>query len=105
MNCKIFLFFDSAAYVQMLTVSKLSKGLFHRAIVQSGAASNPWGLITMEDSLQKLNAVAKAVNCPAGDSKALVECLRAKDVQELIRVYDELFHVRVLQFVAVNPFV
>ena len=79
----------------MLTLSKLSKGLFHRAISQSGAASNPWGLIPLDRSLQNMKDVATTLNCPTDDSKAVVECLRKKDAKELATVENELFNVSV----------
>ena len=83
----------SGASVHQQTLSKLSKGLFQRAVSQSGAASNQWGWIPLEQSLQNLHAIAEEVNCPKQDNKALIKCFKSKDALELVAAEEKLFNV------------
>ena len=71
----------------------LVKGLFQFAVSQSGAASNQWLWIPLEQSLQKLQTIAKEMNCPQKDNKALVKCLKSKDALELTAAEEKLFNV------------
>ncbi|KAL9839162.1 fatty acyl-CoA hydrolase precursor, medium chain-like isoform 2-T2 [Geothlypis trichas] len=69
--------------VSALVLSPLAKGLFHKAISESGAAAH--GLFTdqpMEDA-QKIAAVS---GCEKSSSAAMVECLRGKTEEELLQI-------------------
>ena len=70
-----------AMSVSLHLVSPLSKGLFHRAIAQSGAASTPLysGKVTKP---RQLEAFAQAINCSMGPK--VVECARGKTGKEII---------------------
>jgi len=59
--------------VSLHLVSPLSKGLFHRAIMQSGASSSPLycGKVTNK---KQLEVFAKRINCSLGPD--LVDCVR-----------------------------
>ena len=63
-------------------VSPLSKGLFHRAIMQSGASSSPLycGKVTNK---KQLEVFAKRINCSLGPD--LVDCVRGKTVEEITK--------------------
>ena len=63
-------------------VSPLSKGLFTRAISQSGSL---YGLPmhTREERAAMMPDLAAAMGCPAGDEAAMLACLRGKPAQEL----------------------
>ena len=84
----------SAASVHQLTLSKLSKGLFHRAISHSGAATNAWGFITSEEALEKTNAVASELNCPTENGAKIVECLRKLNAADILAAEAKLFVVK-----------
>ena len=66
------------------TLSPLTKGLFHRAILQSGAAT---AVTTNEQNqpLKRTEAVAKMVNCPTESMKETLKCLRGKTMEELLK--------------------
>ena len=68
--------------VSLHVISPLSKGLFHRAIMQSGASSTPMyaGKVGKPKQLQWF---AKAINCSMGPS--LVECARSKTGEEILQ--------------------
>ena len=63
-------------------VSPLSKGLFHRAIMQSGASASPLccGKVT---NTKQLEMFAKRINCSLGLD--LVDCVRGKTVEEITK--------------------
>ncbi|CAG2107969.1 unnamed protein product [Medioppia subpectinata] len=65
-------------------LSPLSKGLFKRAIMQSGAdiMNKNRGLITRPEALSLAKSVAKNLNCSSDEDKWL-ECLKAVDAERL----------------------
>ncbi|XP_059120197.1 liver carboxylesterase-like isoform X2 [Peromyscus eremicus] len=70
--------------VSSLVVSPMSKGLFHRAIMQSGVALLP-DLIS-EKSDVVYTVMANLSGCEAKDSEALVHCLRDKTEAEILAI-------------------
>ncbi|XP_020906758.1 neuroligin-4, X-linked [Exaiptasia diaphana] len=82
---QVTIFGESAggASVSLLLLSKLTKGLFHRAIPQSGDASAFWGSGTYEHRTKSMKAFAKNVGCPEDLSK-LRDCLEPKDAMAII---------------------
>ena len=71
--------FDVCAHV----VSPLSRGLFHRAISESGGCTA--GIATMEQSAAQAASISTAVGCePAPDELA---CLRAVPVADLLSAF------------------
>ena len=62
------------------------KGLFKRAILQSGSALSSWAIT--HDPLRYTRQVADQVNCSHhwGDSAALLDCFKTKPVDELVNV-------------------
>uniref|UniRef100_A0A8C0ZRC3 Carboxylic ester hydrolase n=1 Tax=Castor canadensis TaxID=51338 RepID=A0A8C0ZRC3_CASCN len=69
--------------VSSLVLSPMASGLFHRAISQSGVItipgileSNPW---------PKVQSFADSLACSSDSPAELVQCLRQKDGEELIR--------------------
>ncbi len=69
--------------VSLHLISPLSKGLFHRAIMQSGASSSPFycGKVTKTEQLELF---AKLINCSLGPN--LVECVRGKTAEDIVTV-------------------
>lgn len=75
-----------AVSVSMHLLSPLSRNLFSQAIMQSGSATVPWGIISKEESIRRTLFLAKAVGCPH-DREALdevAECLRATNASTLV---------------------
>ena len=63
-----------------------SRGLFHGAIIESGAPMS-WTSQPLEDAEKNLVAMANAVGCDP-DSGAVVACLQAADMQQLLDASD-----------------
>ncbi|MFI6007544.1 carboxylesterase/lipase family protein [Streptomyces sp. NPDC051243] len=72
---------DTCAHI----ASPTAKGLFHRAIQQSGSCVSPGALapLTLDAAERKGNGFAALVGCP--DPTTAAACLRAVPVTELIR--------------------
>ena len=45
-------------------LSKGSRSLFTRAILQSSAATNPWGMVTKKEAKLRAMRLAEVLNCP-----------------------------------------
>ncbi|KAG8034160.1 hypothetical protein G9C98_001244 [Cotesia typhae] len=72
-----------AASVHYLTLSPLAKGLFHKAILQSGVATNPWGSAPysgVETAVKISSLLGKKIT----DTKELIEYLRTVDAARLV---------------------
>uniref|UniRef100_T1KY80 Carboxylesterase type B domain-containing protein n=1 Tax=Tetranychus urticae TaxID=32264 RepID=T1KY80_TETUR len=75
-----------AALVNLLMLSPMAKGLFHRAIMQSGSALCPWALAS--NAIKYGREYAQAIGCYQEDFKSsqVVDCLRHKTIAELLSV-------------------
>ncbi|KAJ7393150.1 neurexin protein binding [Desmophyllum pertusum] len=73
--------------VSLHLVSPLSKSLFRRAIMQSGASSTPLycGKVVNTDQLELF---AKLINCSLGPNH--IECVRGKTVEDILTVQNGL---------------
>ncbi|XP_035217282.1 neuroligin-2-like [Stegodyphus dumicola] len=91
-NVTVFGHGHGAAFVNILMLSPLARGLFQRAILQSGSALSPWAIA--RDALAYTRQVASHVKCPTKDSAALVACLGKRPVEDILnaplRVPDHL---------------
>nr|XP_033798989.1 fatty acyl-CoA hydrolase precursor, medium chain-like isoform X2 [Geotrypetes seraphini] len=67
-----------------LILSPLSKGLFQRAIAESGVANLPGFFISHPEIARFANRVANYSGCEETNSAAMVHCLRKKSVEELL---------------------
>nr|XP_048287087.1 liver carboxylesterase-like [Myodes glareolus] len=65
-------------------VSPMSKGLFHRAIMQSGVALLPDLISDTPEMVYR--TVANLSGCEAKDSEAMVHCLREKTEPEILAI-------------------
>ncbi|KAF8766907.1 Neuroligin-4 like protein [Argiope bruennichi] len=83
-NVTVFGHGHGAACVNLLMLTPLTKGLFQRAIMQSGSALSPWAIA--RNSLAYTRQIAKSLKCPIEDSAVLVECLRQRPVQDILDV-------------------
>ncbi|XP_043843982.1 carboxylesterase 4A-like [Dromiciops gliroides] len=86
---------SGAICISGLILSPLSKGLFHRAISQSGTALIK--IFISYEPLKIAKRIAKAANCDTNSTQALVQCLRSKTEQEIQKVSDEM------KFFKLNP--
>ncbi|GAB6021609.1 Carboxylesterase 5A [Chamberlinius hualienensis] len=64
-------------------ISPLSKGLFQRAIAQSGTPLNPWAF--KKNPLELAETLAERLQCPITDTKLLVNCLKEIPIVDLIK--------------------
>ncbi|XP_033606243.1 esterase FE4 [Cryptotermes secundus] len=71
----------SSTHLHML--SPASKGLFHRAISQSGIVLSPWALTPPGSPKLVAEQVADVFNCPVQSSSELISCLRKQDAYKL----------------------
>lgn len=71
---QVTIFGESAggASVHLLYLSPLAKGLFHRAISQSGAAGNPWLI-----SPNNYHELAQSLNCESNNLDTIVNCINS----------------------------
>lgn len=69
--------------VQLFYMSELTTGLFQNGISFSGVALNPW--VMCENAQAKAYKVASLVNCPTKNHKLMVECLKKKPADELVK--------------------
>ncbi|GAB6024656.1 hypothetical protein CHUAL_009796 [Chamberlinius hualienensis] len=64
-------------------LSPLSKGLFHKAIAQSGTSLNYWAV--EKHPLKYARQIANLLDCPKSNtSENIMECLSTKSVEEII---------------------
>ncbi|XP_036141335.1 esterase E4 [Monomorium pharaonis] len=71
--------------VHCLTLSPLSKGLFHKAISQSGVVTNPWALTEWTDkTMNKGFQLAKKFGKATSDPKVAYEVLKKIDAKKLV---------------------
>lgn len=82
--------------------SPSSRGLFHRAISQSGSAFMPW-VLPPADPLAKAKEQAEVVGCPATNSAALVRCLRGMEAKDIVKKELELWQPVLESKSASNP--
>ncbi|XP_070828696.1 carboxylesterase 3 [Chaetodon trifascialis] len=66
----------------ILTLSPLAKGLFHRAIFQSGVAT--LGTYTTKHPLGYAKIVANLTGCDRSSTEELVQCMKGKSKDELV---------------------
>ncbi|CAM1332683.1 Ces3 (predicted), partial [Pycnogonum litorale] len=73
---------SGAAFVHILMLSPVAKGLFHRAIMQSGAASS--AMTMTSNPMEQMMILAKYIGCSSGNNKAIIKCLRKQNARSLL---------------------
>ncbi|KAF6209659.1 hypothetical protein GE061_015408 [Apolygus lucorum] len=73
---------SGGAAVDSLMLSPLSKGLFQKAISNSGSELNPWAMTKEPRKLGFL--IAEAVGCPTTDTKITLKCMRERSAEQLV---------------------
>ncbi|CAD6234006.1 GSCOCT00007470001.2-RA-CDS, partial [Cotesia congregata] len=90
--------------VHYLTLTPLAKGLFQRAIMQSGVATNPWAYtsLSMKEEAEKIadNKLGKKTS----DTKELIEFLQTIEAHDLIDAVQSFVN-QTNRYVNVNRFV
>lgn len=84
-NCLVTIFGESAggAAVHYLTLSPEAKGLFHKAISQSGSALNPWAYQTHPENVA--HQLAKDLGITFTDNADLIRQLREANPSDMNR--------------------
>uniref|UniRef100_A0A7N5JA73 Carboxylic ester hydrolase n=1 Tax=Ailuropoda melanoleuca TaxID=9646 RepID=A0A7N5JA73_AILME len=82
------LFGESAGAISVssLILSPMAKGLFHKAIMESGVAIIPFLRAPDDERDEDLQVIAHICGCNASDTMALLQCLRAKSAEELLDI-------------------
>ncbi|XP_072375762.1 venom carboxylesterase-6-like [Diabrotica undecimpunctata] len=73
-------------------ISPLSRGLFTKAILQSGTTLCPWTFSENQETEKNSRKLAKALNCPTDSSQEMVECLRKVEARTFVEL-DDIFKV------------
>src|SRR5699024_9871432 len=83
---QVTIFGESAGSMSVgaLILSPLAKGLFHRAILQSGAPNSYLGSISKSRSLNNTLALTARFNCNESSYQGLLYCLRSKTVDQIL---------------------
>lgn len=58
-----------AVSVSLHLLSPLSRNLFSQAIMESGSATAPWGIIPREESILRALRLAQSLGCPSNKSQ------------------------------------
>ncbi|XP_022165688.1 esterase FE4-like [Myzus persicae] len=92
---KVTLFGQSAgsACVGLHLLSPLSKGLFHKAIMESGSPLNLWGVSPPGWAKRRASAISTITGCPE-EPKQMIKCLKEVPAKVLVNVYNNLFEWR-----------
>nr|AAC36245.1 carboxylesterase [Anisopteromalus calandrae] len=102
-NVTIFGESAGGASVHYLTVSPLAKGLFHKAISQSGVFMNPWASVSGEPR-KKAYELCELLGKKTTDPVEIVKFLRTVDTMKLIEHQGEL-QIQELQKKCLSAFV
>ncbi|XP_065216331.1 juvenile hormone esterase-like [Planococcus citri] len=71
--------------------SPLSKGLFHRAISQSGSSLASWAMQSRKLARQRAHALGIITYCPITSSQNLVNCLRKIPAREIVIAHNKFY--------------
>ncbi|XP_056139820.1 acetylcholinesterase-like [Lampris incognitus] len=101
---KVTLFGESAgaASVGFQLLSPGSRGLFHRAVMQSGSPNTPWATVSQEEAWERAMNLGKLLGCPLSPPDNLQSCLQGIKPEKIIsKQYDVVTDPSVIQL----PFV
>lgn len=84
-----------------LLLSPLAKGLFSRAIMQSGAPNSYFGSESAAQSLEKTILLMKRLNCTLNSISQNINCLRTKTVDQILNATYQGFYSRHFGFVPI----
>ncbi|XP_065341495.1 esterase E4-like, partial [Cloeon dipterum] len=72
-----------AASIHYMLISHLAKGLYHKAILQSGCALNNWAYKDDDYGVYS-EAIIKNLGCWKGGNEENLKCMRGLDVEKLV---------------------
>jgi len=72
-------------------LSPMSKGLFHKVILQSGTPVCKWAITPIGLSRKRAHTVATIAGCNFDTSEDILQCLREVPAQYLIDIHGKLF--------------
>ena len=77
-----------------LSVSPLAKGLFSRAILQSGSWTHPSRMLSFNEAVRSATYGAEMLNCSNGSEDEIMECLQAANLDDILMLmqYDGFFN-------------
>ncbi|XP_031625316.1 esterase E4 [Contarinia nasturtii] len=78
-----------AISVTLHMVSPMSKGLFHKAVVMSGAFTGQWDIPTNQLTLVKKQA--RLLNCPDHSTINMLKCLKQKNIADIGNSLKDMF--------------
>ncbi|CAG2057130.1 unnamed protein product [Timema podura] len=87
-NVTIFGESAGSACVHYHLLSPMSKGLFHRAIAQSGSVLNPWAFI--ESSRTRAFRLGELLGCKTDDAEELVRFLRSVPAKSIVEAQENI---------------
>ncbi|KAI2801626.1 hypothetical protein BLOT_009440 [Blomia tropicalis] len=102
---KITIFGESAGSMSIGAhiISPLTKGLYQRAIMQSGSPTNDYLIVHKEQSIPKTKTFADKVGCSNNETmKSMIECLRTKPVDLLVNTESNFWPVYGDEFMPVR---
>ncbi|XP_022171534.1 esterase FE4-like, partial [Myzus persicae] len=90
-----------ASSVHFHLISPMSKGLFNRAILQSGSAFCHWSYT--ENVAQKTKYIANLLGCPTNNSVEIVECLRSRPGTDIAKSFVNFMPWKLNPFTPFGP--
>ncbi|XP_050531732.1 juvenile hormone esterase-like [Daktulosphaira vitifoliae] len=86
-------------------ISPMSKGLFHKAILQSGAPLCRWAVSVPGLPRKRAEAVATIAGCFVHNSKEILKCLRTIPAKTMADIYYKFFEWNIHPSVLFSPVV
>nr|CAD7433392.1 unnamed protein product [Timema monikensis] len=102
-NVTIFGESAGGACVHYHMLSHMSKGLFHRAIAQSGSALNPWAFT--KSSRDQAFRLGELLGCATDNARELVSFLRSVPASSIIKAQDDVIGPKEIHLGLFFPFV
>lgn len=83
-NVTVYGYSAGSASVHYLAISPLAEGLFHKAILQSGVASNPWASVSIDSMKESAIKIAGALGLQSRDLTEVLKLLKTVQVKDLL---------------------
>ena len=87
--------------VGSLVLSPLAKGLFHRAIMQSGSPTSFYAFSDKKTAVESAKKAANLMNCSTSNTKEMIDCLKNKPVDEMVTKLNQRQELKGLYFLPV----